>query len=65
MTLLLALTLLAGAASPAAAYLDPGSGSMLVQLAAAGFAGVAVLVKLYWKRLKSRFSKASEAQKPR
>ena len=54
MTLTLALTLLAGAAPPAAAYLDPGGGSMLVQLAAAGFAGLVVLAKVYWKRLKDR-----------
>ena len=49
-----ALLLLALAAAPAHAYLDPGSGSMLVQLLAAGAAGVAVLVKLYWARIKAR-----------
>ncbi|MBI5595443.1 MAG: hypothetical protein HY928_05070 [Elusimicrobia bacterium] len=57
MTFLLALALLAGAAAPARAYLDPGSGSMLVQLAAAGFAGLVVLIKLYWKRLVSDIRK--------
>ena len=45
------MLLLVGAAAPAHAYLDPGGGSMLVQLAAAGFAGVAVLARLYWRRL--------------
>lgn len=49
-----ALLLLAFVAvSPAHAYMDPGSGSMLVQLAAAGTAGIAVLIKLYWARIKT------------
>ncbi|MBI2363141.1 MAG: hypothetical protein HYV15_07140 [Elusimicrobia bacterium] len=62
MTLVLLLSLLAGAAAPAAAYLDPGSGSMLVQLAAAGFAGLVVLIKLYWKRLKAKVSDIQKLQ---
>lgn len=33
------------------AYLDPGTGSMLVQLLAGGFAAVAIAAKLYWRRL--------------
>ena len=33
-------------------YLDPGSGSMLLQLLAGGVAGVAVAGKMYWGRLK-------------
>lgn len=37
--------------APAHAYLDPGAGSMLAQLAAAGFAGIAVLVRMYWSRI--------------
>ena len=32
------------------AYLDPGSGSMLLQLLLGGVAGLAVLLKLYWQR---------------
>jgi hypothetical protein len=34
------------------AYLDPGSGSMILQLLAGGAAAVAVTGKLYWRRLK-------------
>ena len=34
-----------------AAYLDPGSGSMLVQIVAGGVAAVAVAGKFYWRRL--------------
>jgi hypothetical protein len=32
----------------ALAYLDPGSGSMMLQLLLGGIAGVAVVLKLYW-----------------
>ena len=37
------------------AYLDPTSGSLIVQAVIAGFAGVAVAVKLGWQRLTGRF----------
>jgi hypothetical protein len=33
------------------AYLDPGSGSMILQILAGGVAAVAVTAKLYWDRL--------------
>ena len=33
------------------AYLDPGSGSMILQVIAGGMAAVAVTAKLYWNRL--------------
>jgi hypothetical protein len=33
------------------AYLDPGSGSMMLQLIAGGLAAAAVGVKVYWRRL--------------
>lgn len=39
--------------SPSAhAYLDPGSGSMLLQVVLGGLAAVGVAAKLYWHRLK-------------
>ena len=34
------------------AYLDPGSGSMLVQLLLGGVAGAAVIMKLGWERFR-------------
>lgn len=37
-------------------YLDPGSGSFLIQLLTAGVVGGAFLVKLYWKKIKSFFT---------
>ena len=33
------------------AYLDPGTGSMLVQLVVGGVAAIAVTAKFYWRRL--------------
>jgi hypothetical protein len=35
------------------AYVDPGSGSMLLQLLLGGVAGAVVLVKYYWHRLRA------------
>lgn len=40
-------------ATPAYAYLDPGTGSMLLQLVLGGVAGAAVAARLYWQRIKS------------
>lgn len=37
------------------AYLDPGAGSMIVQLLVGGTAAVAVGARLYWRRLRSVF----------
>ena len=36
---------------PIHAYLDPGSGSMLLQVLLGGFAAAGVAAKLYWHRL--------------
>ena len=36
---------------PVHAYLDPGSGSMLLQVLLGGFAAVGVVARLYWHRL--------------
>ncbi len=44
-------------ASPARAYLDPGTGSMLVQMLLGGLAGVLVVGKLYWHRINAFFSR--------
>lgn len=46
------LFLLTLAFTPSAyAYVDPGAGSLLLQLLLGGLAGVAVVAKLYWKKL--------------
>ncbi len=42
-------------AQPAFAYLDPGTGSMILQLVLGGVAGFLVIGKLYWQRVKDFF----------
>jgi hypothetical protein len=44
-------------AAPAYAYVDPGTGGMLIQLASGGAAGLAVLIRLYWGRVKKTWGK--------
>ena len=41
--------------SDAAAYLDPGTGSMLLQVILGGIAAVGVAMKLYWHKLRAAF----------
>ena len=40
-------------------YLDPGSGSVILQVVLGGVAAAAVAARLYWKRITSRFRKDS------
>jgi precorrin-6B methylase 2 len=37
--------------SPAAAYIDPGAGSLALQMLLAGALGTAYAVKRFWKRI--------------
>jgi hypothetical protein len=39
--------------SAAAAYLDPGTGSYVLQLALAAVVALGFLVKVYWKKIRS------------
>lgn len=41
--------------SDAVAYLDPGTGSMLLQVILGGIAAVGVAIKLYWHKLRVAF----------
>ena len=55
---------------PFLAYLDPGTGSLIVQLVLGGFAAVAVTAKLWWHRLLHvlhirRRTSATESEPPR
>ena len=43
--------------SPAYAYLDPGTGSMLLQGLIAGLAAFISVVSIYWQKVKSFFVK--------
>ncbi|MBT8101959.1 MAG: hypothetical protein KJO95_03260 [Gammaproteobacteria bacterium] len=51
-TIIIAAALLM-AAEPAWAYLDPGTGSLILQSLIAGIAGLLVVGRLYWAKLKS------------
>lgn len=44
-----------GFESSALAYLDPGTGSMVLQLLLGGIAGAVVILKLYWRRFVGLF----------
>jgi len=48
---------------PAYAYIDPGSGSMMLQLLLGGLAGLGVAIRLYWRRIRSLLGRRSEAGK--
>ena len=45
---------------PFLAYMDPGSGSLLLQLLLGGAAGALVFVKLFWSRLTGLFRRNAE-----
>ncbi len=45
------------------AYLDPGTGSMLLQVILGGIAAVGVAIKLYWHKLRAAFGVAKK-EKP-
>ncbi len=47
--------------APALAYLDPGTGSMLLQLLFGGVAGALVVGKLYWHRFMALFARSARA----
>lgn len=49
------LTLTSLVPTIAFAYLDPGTGSMLLQVLLGGLAAVGVAFKLYWHKIKSAF----------
>lgn len=52
--------LLTVAAQPAQAYLDPASGSLLLQLLLGGIAGAALAIKLFWHRITGFFRGTKE-----
>jgi Na+/proline symporter len=48
-------------ASPAYAYLDPGSGSFILQMIVAGIMSSLFVLKIYWKKMKSFFRSGSQS----
>jgi hypothetical protein len=53
-----AFVLLIGALFPASAqaYIDPGTGSYVLQIVIAGLAAGAFAIKLFWRKIKALFS---------
>ena len=60
-TVLVFVSIVAGQGQ-AHAYLDPGAGSMILQLILGGIGGLVVLTKLYWHKVRHFFSR--RAQEP-
>jgi hypothetical protein len=49
----LIVALLVLATEPVFAYLDPGTGSMLLQVILGGVAAIAVAIKLFWYKIRA------------
>lgn len=47
-----------------AAYLDPGSGSFVIQLLFGAIVGGLVVLRAYWSRISARFNKSEQASTP-
>ena len=54
------LCLLVSAPEPVFAYIDPGTGSMLVQMTIGAIAAGLTLCKLYWKKIVGLFRSRPE-----
>lgn len=67
-TILIALPLLF-ISQPSYAYLDPGTGAFLLQALLGGVAGVLVVGRIYWAKIKGFFRRSparpNEALQPR
>ena len=50
--------------SNAYAYIDPGTGSIMLQALIAGIAAAGAAVSVYWSKIKSFFSKKEKNDKP-
>ena len=44
------------------AYLDPGSGSFLLQLLIAGLLGMGFVIRRYWSKITSLFSRSNSEE---
>ena len=49
-------------ANSAYAYLDAGTGSMIIQILLGGLAGAAVILKVFWKRILAIFGKREKTE---
>jgi hypothetical protein len=62
-TAVVAAMCLIATVAPAHAYLDPGSGSMIIQLILGAIAGAGVALKLYWNKIVYFFSRSQKEEK--
>lgn len=56
-TVLMAFSMLTFSITPAYAYLDPGTGSMILQALIGGIAAGIAVISLYYRRVKAYFNK--------
>jgi hypothetical protein len=42
-------------------YIDPGTGSYIIQLIIAAFIGISLSLRIFWKRIKALFSKKAKS----
>jgi len=43
--------------SDAFAYIDPGSGTLILQMLAGALIGAGITIKIYWQKIKMKFLK--------
>jgi len=46
------------------AYIDPGSGSLILQVLLGGLTGVAVVIRVYWRSVKAHLSRVTRRKPP-
>ena len=46
--------------SDAYAYLDPGTGSLVIQVIIGALVGIGITLKIYWYKLKEKFSRVNK-----
>ena len=61
---LIVLILMLSGASPAQAYLDPSTGSMIISAIVGVVATLALAMKIYWYKLARLFRKKPPAEQP-
>ena len=59
-TTVVAMLILLALTADAYAYLDPGTGSFILQMLIAGAVGMFSAVIIYWRKLKSLFTRRSD-----
>ena len=62
-TIITTLTILILITRNTYAYIDPGSGSMILQVIIAAVLGTITVIKIYWNKVKSIFSRKSDNKK--